>query len=285
MSLSEEHARYLQVLGFDEAPAGLEGLRALVHRHLCRVPFENVSKLLLFAREGRGRPVALPEFLTNIVHHDLGGTCYSSNPFFSQLLGALGYDAVLLGADMSLQDVHTSIRVVVDAIEYHVDVGYAAPFRDPIRLDGLPCTIRQGDDRYVFERDSRPGALRLTMTTGDGRQHGYVVHPPPRTPEFFRPTIVASFRPGATFMRGLRISRFFEDRAVDLRNRRLTISRGDRSEQRTLDNLAELRHAVNTEFLMARCPVEEAVSILEHLTGRAFFSGEEWPDSIANSQA
>jgi N-hydroxyarylamine O-acetyltransferase len=278
--LAREHERYLRVLGFDEPAACVEGLRALVHRHLCRVPFENVSKLLLFDREGGGRPTRLEEFLDGIEHRDLGGTCYSSNPFLADLLRALGYDATLLAADMSLPDVHTSIRVVLDGAEYHVDVGYAAPFREPIRLDRLPYAVAQGGDRYVLDRDSRPGAFRLSMTTADGRRHGYVVHPPPRAFDFFARTIRGSFRPGATFMRCLRISRCFKGHTVDLRNRRLTISRGEESEARTLDSLDALRQAIDTEFRMPRCPVDEAVAILERLTGQPFFGPEAWPDSL-----
>ena len=78
MNLSELHRRYLRLLGIDHLPSGLDGLRLVVRRHLIRVPFENLSKLLLFDREGAGRPIALSEFLDGIEHHDLGGTCYTS---------------------------------------------------------------------------------------------------------------------------------------------------------------------------------------------------------------
>src|ERR1035438_69834 len=50
-------------------------LDEIVRRHLCRVPFENVSKLLLLGREGAGRVTMLAEFLDGIEHRDLGGTC------------------------------------------------------------------------------------------------------------------------------------------------------------------------------------------------------------------
>lgn len=57
--MHQEYRRYLRLLGIDGPPCGLAGLRTLVQRHLSRVPFENVSKLLLFDREGGGRPLAL----------------------------------------------------------------------------------------------------------------------------------------------------------------------------------------------------------------------------------
>src|SRR5579862_6628457 len=100
-ALREPYVRYLRLLGCDTPPQGEDGLQEIVRRHVWRAPFENISKLLLFAREGKGRIITLAEFLDGIEHQDLGGTCYSSNPYLARLLRALGYDADLLGADMS----------------------------------------------------------------------------------------------------------------------------------------------------------------------------------------
>src|ERR1017187_3649094 len=86
-----ELQRYLRLLGIRTpiaGPAGWDeaGLDEVVHRHLCRVPFENVSKLLLLGREGAGRVTTLTEFLDGIEHYDLGGTCHTNNPFLASLL-------------------------------------------------------------------------------------------------------------------------------------------------------------------------------------------------------
>lgn len=271
--------RYLRLIGAPGSPSGFEGLRAIVHRHLVRVPFENVSKLLLFAREGAGRPITLPEFLDGIEHDDFGGTCYSSNPFLAELLRAVGYDAVLLGADMSVPDIHTSIRVRLDAREYHVDVGYAGPFDTPIPLDRLPHEISFGESRYVLDRAA--GGHAMTVYSNGEERHRYFVHEPPRTHSFFHKTIVASFEPGRTFMRCLRITRFLEDgSAVELRNRRLLRLTADKASETQIDSLVQLRRAVNEDFMMPRCRIEEAVSVLERLNRRPFFGEEPWMDSV-----
>lgn len=251
-------------------------MRTLVRAHLIRVPFENVSKLLLFSREGAGRPIALEEFLDGIEHHDLGGTCYSSNPFLAELLGALGYDVTLLGADMSRPNVHTSIRVRLDGIQYHVDVGYAAPFHEPIALSALPYELVSGRDRYVLTGAGE--GHQMTMFTDGVRRHGYVVHPPPRPASYFHPVIFDSFAPERTFMRCLRITRFFEDEAVELRNCRLLRIAGTKVVERTIRSMDELRQAVDEEFLMPRCRIEDAVRTLERLNAREFF-GPGWGDS------
>ena len=269
--------RYLRLLGLREPPAGLAGLREIVHRHLCRAPFENVSKLLLVGREGAGRPLALAEFLDNIEYYDLGGTCYSCNPFLAWLLRELGYQAELLGADMSKPDVHTSIRIRLDGDDYHVDVGYAAPFCEPIRLREVPWETVLGPWRYVFDRVGSEGAYAMNVFAGAERVHGYVAHPPARSREYFDPIVMDSFRPGQTFLSCLRITRFFDDGAVELKNTVLSSYRGAESSHRTLRNMAELRAAVENDLAMPRCPIEEAVGVLDRLTGKLFFGGGNYP--------
>jgi arylamine N-acetyltransferase len=273
--VAEQYLRYLRLLGIRRPPSGIEGLDEIVLRHLCRVPFENVSKLLLYAREDAGRVTALDEFLDGIEHLDLGGTCYTNNPFLAELLSALGYDADLLGADMSSPNVHTSIRVHLDSSQYHVDVGYGAPFRHPIRLDMLPHEIAHGGHRYVFDRTGLEDTHEMSVWSGQERLHRYVVHGPPRSREFFRQTVLDSYAPGKTFMTQVRITRFFENSAVELRNRTITYYRGGEFSRQTLNNLAELESAVQNDLSMPRCPIREAVSTLEHLTGHSFFESQD----------
>jgi arylamine N-acetyltransferase len=279
-AIGELHRRYLRVLGLEPTWPDLESLDAIVAAHVRRVPFENVSKLLLYASEGAGRPLTLTEFLDGIEDRDLGGTCYSSNPFLCGLLQALGYRATLLAADMETPDVHTSIRVLLQGRAYHVDVGYGAPFTHAMALDGLPHVITNGGDRYVLNASDRADTYEMSMHVRGQRRHGYIVHPPPRAPEFFTRTILESYEPGRTFMRCLRISRCFRNRVVDLRNRTLTISQDGSSTETILRSTGDLRRALDTVLQMPRCPVDEAVGILEQLTGKPFFGTEPWQDSL-----
>jgi arylamine N-acetyltransferase len=250
--------RYLRLLGIDEVPPGLEGLRLIVRRHLVRVPFENVSKLL-------GRAIALDEFLDGVEHHDLGGTCYSVNSHLAELLCACGYRAELLGADMTNPDVHVCVRVH-DGPGYLVDCGFAAPFREPVPLDGLPYTVNEGTHRYRFQRHERGIALHF------GESVSYVAHEPPRTMAEFASVIRASFALEAHFMNHLRIARFFEDDSVELLDRKMSVHREGRTEEREFASLDELEHAVHTEFALPRCPLREAVTMLERITGKPLFS-------------
>jgi arylamine N-acetyltransferase len=183
-----------------------------------------------------------------------------------ELLRAQGYDADLLGADMTNPDVHVCIRVNMGP-GYLVDCGFAAPFREPVPLDALPHEITEGSHRYVFDRHERGIALHF------GSSLSYVAHEPPRKAEEFAEVVRASFAPGAHFLNHLRIARFFDDQSVELLDRKLSVHRDGRTEEREFDTLSQLEHAVHVHFGMPRCPVREAVAALDRITGKPLFSG------------
>ena len=270
--MREPYGRSLRLLGIDSLPAGEAGLRLTVRRHVCRVPFENVSKLLLFGREGSARFVTLDEFLDGIERYDFGGTCHANNPFLVELLREAGYDAELIGADMSRPNVHTCVRVRMGSACYHVDAGYGGPFREPIRLDQLPHELIDGADRYVLDRAHDGDGYTMSVFSGGEEGPGYVAHDPPRSREFFRESMEGSFRPIATFMNHLRICRIYEDHSVVLLDRTLQVHRGGgKTETRELQNRAEFAMAIANDLAMPRCPWEPALKVLEQVTGRSFF--------------
>lgn len=256
---SDSYARYLRLLGIDGTPSGLDGLRTIVRRHLSRVPFENVSKLLLFAREGAGRRFTLTEFLDGIEYQDLGGTCYNANPHLIGLLRHLGYEADLLAADMHVPNCHTCIRVRMDGVAYHVDCGYGGPFREPMRLDRIPHDFREGGLRYLFDHNAHPGAFEMKVLSGEQRVHGYIVHEPPQTPDFFDPALQNSFLPDRTFMTHLRIVKIFEEHSIELFDGKLTIHRSGQTQVRELGTFAELKAVLANDLAMPKCPIEEIV--------------------------
>jgi N-hydroxyarylamine O-acetyltransferase len=262
--------RYLRLLGIEEFPRGLSGLQLLVRRHLAVVPFENISKLLLFDREGAPRPFGLDEYLDHIEFSDLGGTCYTLNGYFVELLRALGYDAELLGADMSRPDVHACARVRVESVPYHVDVGFASPFRSPLPLNHLPAEIREGSQRYILD-ESANGTFRLSQYSGADFVMDYLMHDPPRQRDFFDAPLRESYASTAYFMQCLRINRTFEACSVDLTNRNLTRHIAGQTSVTSLRDLREIKAAVRDELQMPRCPVDQAVAALERRTGKPFF--------------
>jgi arylamine N-acetyltransferase len=275
--MTDPFRRYLGLLGIAGRPSGLDGLRTLVRRHLSAVPFENISKLLLFDRERAGRVTTLPEFLDGIEYSDLGGTCYTNNPFLTELLRELGYAADLLGADMSKPNVHTCLRVRIDNVAYHVDVGFGAPFREPMRLDQLPVQLHEGANRYVLDRDPATHGCRMRMFTEAESGVGYVVHDPPRPREFFDRVVLDSYSQSSTFMNCLRISRVFDEYSLDLIGRKLYRHEAGKTTVTHLESMEELKRAGQDRLGMPRCPVERAIAILERLTGEPFLTPTERP--------
>jgi len=271
-SLPDPYPRYLRLLGIDGVPGGLPGLRAVVRQHLLRVPFENISKLCLFGREGAGRFPTLTEFLDRIEYQDLGGTCHSNNPFLAGLLRALGYDVDLLGADMGPRsNCHTCLRVRIEGLAYHVDVGYGGPFREPMRLDRLPLEVVEGTRRYVLDWNANEGRYEMALFSGEERVHGYIINEQPRTVDFFMPNLQISFGPTAAFLNCIRICRFFDGHSFELLNRNLSVSRGAKAIQTELVTAAEWRDTVANHLAMPRCPWAEALRVLEQVTGKPFF--------------
>ncbi len=269
--MRERFSRYLRLLGLDSPPAGVDGLRQLVHAHITSVPFENLSKLLLYDREGAGRVTTVQEFLDGLEYQDLGGTCYTANPALTALLRELGYRADLLSADMNSPHVHSCIRVHLDNRQYHVDVGNAAPFLEPFPLDTLPYEFERGDMKWIFDK-AEDRRVRCRVFQHNEHVHGYVANEQPFVAEEFRHIVEDSFQPGRTFMSLLRLVRIFPEHTVELKNRTLRVHRGSSTDETTLNSISELRQAVNEQFLMPRCPVEKAVEILERLNGFYFFA-------------
>ena len=258
--------RYLRLLGFDSAPPpDLPALRSLVRAHILRVPFENLSKLV-------GLPRTLAGFLDAIEQRDLGGTCYTNNPHFAGLLRTLGFQADLLGADMSSPNVHTAIRVLCEGRQWHIDTGYGAPYYEPVPLDSLPHEIRWGDERHLFDRSDDDGVRLSEYLASGARVFGYIAHQPPRDLEFFRETIDNSYRPGATFLTRLRLVRFFGDYSMELFNARCTWKRGAEAKRWDITGPGELRRLVQDEFQMPRAPIDEALDALERNTGTPLFT-------------
>lgn len=113
-----------------------ETLRGLQVAHLLTVPFENLS---IHARE----PIVLEDeaLFTKIVEHRRGGFCYEANGLFAALLRALGYEVVMLSAEVANAEGgfgpdfdHMTLMVTLEQ-RWLVDVGFGDSFREPLLLD------------------------------------------------------------------------------------------------------------------------------------------------------
>ena len=113
--------------------------------------------------------------------------------------------------------------------------------------------------------------MALTFRSTGEPSLSYVAHDPPWTLDFFTDIIRASFAPTAHFLNRLRIARFFEDYSVELLDRTMSIHRDGQTVQTEFATIEDLERAVATDFGLPRCPVREAIAVLERHTGRPQF--------------
>ncbi len=240
--------RYLRVLGVEARPPSLDALREVTAAHLHRVPFENLSKLL-YRHDSGMRVPPLDRFLDGVEQHGFGGTCYANNYHLSRLLSYLGYDVRFCGADMKHSDVHVANLVELDGREYLVDVGYGAPFAEPMPLDcAEDVVVELGGDRYVLQPRERDGSSTLEMYRDGTPRHGYRFKPQPRRIEEFVGSIEASFSEQATFMNALLIVQFRPGASRALHNRLLRECAGAAHVSRELPDGDALPTAIEEHF-------------------------------------
>ena len=242
-------ARYLGILGVQPGLPSIDSLHGLVQAQVLEIPFENVSKLYYKETCHLQDLPALELYLDGIERFHFGGTCYSNNYHFYQLLDTLGYHIRLCGADMSDPDVHLVSVVTVEQKEYLVDVGYAAPFLSPLPRDlKQNYTVTLGRDRYVLRPRDSTGRSQMELHRDGSLKHGYSVNPAPRQIHEFQKQIEDSYRADSTFMNTLLLARFFPDRSLVLHNLTVIESQGTVTKSHTLSSRDELVQAINDYF-------------------------------------
>lgn len=253
--------RYQRLLDIEPGAPSLEDLRRLVRSQIQRVPFENVSKLWRFQRKGLCSMVSLEDHLDGIEHHRFGGTCYANNWHFGQLLRHLGYEVGFCGADMSQPDVHTVLIVVLDGREFLVDVGYGAPFYEPVPRDlESSIEIAWGRCKYVFHPLDPMGRTRLEMYRSGQLIHGYLAKNEPRSIDYFTNIVRDSFRPDTHFMTALVAERFFPDRSVRIHNYTINLASPTSHAQTQLDDRDQVARAVEEHCGIEAAIVREAIA-------------------------
>ena len=241
--------KYLGIIGVHKEPPSYHGLRRLVHAQVYHIPFENISKLHYMKYHGLRSLPDIDVYLDGLEKCRFGGTCYSANYHFYELLVTLGYRARLCGADMLNPDVHLVSMVEVDGRDYLVDVGYAAPFTEPLPRDlDIDHIIRLGSDRYVLKPQDSKGRSRIELYRGGQLKHSYTAKPTPRTIEEFSSIVADSFKNTSTFMNAILLARFSTDTATIIHNFTLIEYRGFRMTKRTMEDTEALATAINDIF-------------------------------------
>jgi len=263
----EQHSlfkKYLALLGLEISDPSFAFLCEILKSHLIRIPFENISKLLL-KKNGFNYIPPLLEYLRGIEKYSFGGTCYANNYYLFLLLENLGYYIKLCGADMKNPDVHLINIVTIDGREYIVDCGYAAPLFKPLPRDlEEDYTFYFGAEKYIIKPQDRSGNTKVEQYFKGKLQHWYTAKPKPRKIKQFKKVILDSYADNATFMNAIRITRFTENGSFVLKNLYLTETIDHKSSTIKIER-EDLPAIVEQKFGMPADIVSKAISHLEEL--------------------
>jgi N-hydroxyarylamine O-acetyltransferase len=215
----------------DTAPTA-DTLAALHRAHLAAIPFENLDIVL-----GRGISVDIDSVQAKLVERRRGGYCYEHGVLFAAALERLGYTVERLLARVGGEDLerpraptHMTLRVHAGARRWLADVGFGSGLLEPLAFDsGRPRT--QGG--WTFELAGiRPGSWALRERQGDEwvTRYGFDEQ------RLHAADVVMANHFTSTFQRSpfvgqLVVVRKDEDSIRSLIDRRLTVTRPDRSEQ------------------------------------------------------
>ena len=144
-------------------------LRDLQVAHLLAVPFENLSI-------HSGEPIVLENsaLFEKIVARRRGGFCYELNGLFASLLSALGFEVVMLSAEVATKDGgfgpnfdHMTLMVVLKD-RWLVDVGFGDSFREPLLIDERSEQVQ--DERTYLIREDGPYLVVLQRNNSEENQ-------------------------------------------------------------------------------------------------------------------
>ena len=257
--------QYLKILNVPAQKPGLTELRRIVRAHLMRIPFENISKIYYRLKHRLEFIPDIELYLKGIEQYHFGGTCYSNNYYLNGLLRYLGYDVSLCGADMNQPDVHIINIVTLDQRDFLVDVGYAAPFYEPIPLDlHTDQHIILGGTKYLITPRDKQGKTRVSMYRNRQDIHGYTIKPQARKFSEFAAVIKHSFRASATFFNALLLVRFDLNESITIHNYSLTKARGTSTKITRLYDDAELIEQITTCFNIPRRIVTLALHYIDY---------------------
>jgi N-hydroxyarylamine O-acetyltransferase len=244
---------YLQRIGYTGSlNTSIKTLRDLQIAHLLTVPFENLS---IHSKQ----PIILNDkaLFDKIVKKKRGGFCYELNGLFACLLRELGFDVVMLSAQVAKDEGgfgpdfdHMTLLVTLDQ-RWLVDVGFGDNFGEPLLLDNSEVQI-QGKRAYrIVEED----AYLLLME----RKYGKGWHPqycftlkPCNYDDFLEMCHYHQSSPNSHFTQKRICSMATPDGRITLEEKRLIITRNDSERQEKIlsseeEYLTLLRQYFNIE--------------------------------------
>lgn len=232
---------YLARIGYAGTPRPDQPtLAALQLAHATRIPFENLDILLK-------RPVRLDieSLQAKLVQGGRGGYCFEHNLLFAHALEALGFSVTRLAGRVryrtrrTLPRTHMLLLMSVEGDDWISDVGFG--------LEGLlaPLPLLAGREtrqsHWAYRVDGGPREWSVQIRRGGSWLDLYsFTTEPQELVDFEMASYYVSTHPESRFVRTLTAQLPGTDARFALRNRELTVDRGDSTTSRMLADDDEL---------------------------------------------
>jgi len=247
--MPEDFNRYLKLLGVRREKPSYNELLRIVRSHIMKIPFENISKIYYLRTMGLKDIPSLTQYLDGVEHYHFGGTCYANNYHLYQLLRFLGYNVSLCGADMNKPNVHIVNLIKIEGKEFIVDVGYAAPFLEPMPRDlSINYKLILGTDEYVLSPKDSSGCSQLILYRNGISCHGYKMNPIPKRIDEFADIVASSFLPNSTFMNCVLLVGFGIDNSIVIHNMMFLEITGNTVRRKSFASVEEVIYTIEKIF-------------------------------------
>jgi N-hydroxyarylamine O-acetyltransferase len=215
----------------------LEVLGEILDRHMVAIPFENLDVLL-----GDRPRLDLGSLERKLVDAKRGGYCYEHATLFAAVLTDLGFTVKTHSARVVMATPRSAAprtHMFLSIGDLILDPGFGggAP-RMPVPLDGTPAgahrLVRDGND-YVLEQAGK----RLWVSS---LEHDIPI-------DFEMANHFTATHPASHFTQILMMRALTEDGGqVRIRNREVTLTRGEETQTYQLDDRVQLRSVVAQHF-------------------------------------
>lgn len=254
--------RYLTFLGLEQKEPNTAYLQELMETHLHRVPFEIISKYHYYAIKNSNRLIPnYEEFLENLYQKGWGGNCYILNLHFAKLLGSLGFKVDIVRGRGGNN--HLGLMVTLEERFYYVDVGYMAPFFEPLMIEEEPHLIRCGEEIIIKKIGNQQYCI--DRRTGGQSFVTKTIEWFPVTIESFKKDILHAHRDQDEnpFMRRI-VATIFKNRvSYAVINSKLIIKSNQKVQVMDYSNKVDWLNMMNATFNLRKQDLEFALNFLE----------------------
>ncbi|HEY5951932.1 MAG TPA: arylamine N-acetyltransferase, partial [Kofleriaceae bacterium] len=228
---------YFERIGWQGSRAATHDVLAgLVDHHVRAIPFENLDVLL-----GDKPRLDLGSLERKLIDSRRGGYCYEHATLFAAVLTELGFAVKTHSARVVMVTPRTAAprtHMFLTVGDFVLDPGFGASApRVPVPLDGTPAGAhrigREGDE-IVLELDGQ----RLWMSS---LEHDIPI-------DFEMANHFTATHPSSHFTQSIMMRVYTADGQLRIRNRDVTLMRGNETQTFQLADRAELRALVAKQF-------------------------------------